>query len=265
MSYVRVTSVESAIVVENGQMEFKRLALATAIALFFPLAIASGAHAVTLTDEVPKQLAGKYITALPTKKKVVALTFDAGANADAVKSILATLKREELPATFFLTGNWVAHYPKQTKQIAARGYVLGNHTYNHPYVTKLTYSSFAREVDRTNEIITKTAGRGSTPWFRFPYGAHYQSDVLDANRLGYVPIGWTEDAAGWLGTSGGMNVSKVTARVMKAIKPGAIILMHCGSNPKDHTTLDADALPGIIDRLQVMGYSFTTIDDLLNR
>lgn len=256
---------------ENGQMCFRRITSACAVAwaisilLCLGLIFSSHAQAVPLRSDVPEYLAGKYITSLPTKKKLVALTFDAGANADAVNSILATLKRENLPATFFLTGNWVAHYPKQTKKIAARGYVLGNHTYNHPYVTKLSYSSFARELDRTDEIITKTAGRSSTPWFRFPYGAHYQSDVRDANRLGYVPIGWTEDAAGWLGTSGGMSVAKVTARVMKAIKPGAIILMHCGSNPKDGTTLDADALPGIIDRLQAMGYSFTTVDDLLKQ
>ena len=225
--------------------------------------VTTGATAA-VAAELPPKLEGKYVTSIPTKKKVVALTFDAGANADAVKSILATLKAENLPATFFLTGNWVQHYPKQTKQIAARGYTLGNHTWNHPYVTKISSAQFKQELDRTNAIIEKVAGRPSTPWFRFPYGAHVQRNVQSANSFGYVPIGWTEDAAGWLGTSGGMSVAKVTKRVMAAIKPGAILLMHCGSNPKDRSTLDADALPGIIDKLQAMGYSFTTIDALNN-
>ena len=119
-------------------------------------------------------LAGKDWTSILTTRRVVALTFDAGANADAVPSILATLRRLGVPATFFLTGNFIA------------------------------------------------------------------------NQAGYVPVRWTVDTLGWEGTAGHISASVVASRVLAAARPGEIVLMHVGSNPDDHTTFDADALPRVI-------------------
>ncbi|MFB4298569.1 hypothetical protein [Actinomadura sp. NTSP31] len=83
------------------------------------------------------------------------------------------------------------------------------------------------------------------------------------NGLGYVPVGWTVDSLGWQGTSGGQSTARVTARVLAATRPGMIVLMHLGANPDDHSTLDAEALPAIIQGLRADGYSFTTLDALL--
>ena len=79
------------------------------------------------------------------------------------------------------------------------------------------------------------------------------------NGLGYVSVFWTVDTLGWEGTSGGQTTSSVTARVLANVQPGEIVLMHVGSNPKDRTTLDGDALRGIIDALKARGYGFVTI------
>ena len=68
----------------------------------------------------------------------MALTFDAGANADGVSSILGTLAKYHVTATFMLTGNFVRDYPAQSKAIAAAGYRIGDHSVSHPYFTKLT-------------------------------------------------------------------------------------------------------------------------------
>ena len=78
------------------------------------------------------RLAGKDWTYIPTTRQVVALTFDAGANADALPSILATLRREGVPATFFLTGNFVRDFPAAARSIAAAGVRIGDHTVTHP-------------------------------------------------------------------------------------------------------------------------------------
>ncbi len=81
----------------------------------------------------------------------------------------------------------------------------------------------------------------------------------DVNGLGYVAVRWTVDSLGWEGTSGGMTVQKVIDRVLAAVQPGEIVLMHLGSNPDDNTTLDADALPAIIDGIRARGYGMVTL------
>jgi peptidoglycan/xylan/chitin deacetylase (PgdA/CDA1 family) len=75
----------------------------------------------------------------------------------------------------------------------------------------------------------------------------------------YGSIRWTVDTLGWQGTSGGQSTKTVVARVLANLQPGAIVLLHVGSHPSDHSTLDADALPTVITELKRRGYGFVTI------
>lgn len=204
-------------------------------------------------------LLGKDWTRIPTTAKVVALTFDAGANADGLPSIESTLRTKIVRATFFLTGNWVRTYPGKANLIAQGGYEVGNHSVNHPYFTKLTDAQVTAQVRDAQLAIIKANGVDPRPLFRFPYGDVNSRVLADVNGLGYVAVRWTVDSLGWKGTSGGMTVQKVIDRVLAAAKPGAIVLMHLGSNPDDHTTLDAAALPQIINTLRARGYTFVTM------
>ena len=70
------------------------------------------------------------------------------------------------------------------------------------------------------------------------------------------------DTLGWKGTSGGITTQTALNRVLGSLRPGEIVLIHCGSNPDDHSTLDADALPAVFQALQARGYSFVTINAL---
>jgi peptidoglycan/xylan/chitin deacetylase (PgdA/CDA1 family) len=194
---------------------------------------------------------------------VVALTFDAGANADGVSSILATLRSEGVPATFFLTGDFVNQFPAAARQIASAGRV-GNHSVDHPYFTKLTSAQITGELTGARQAIRAVTGADPRPWFRFPYGDRNAATIAAVNAAGYVPVRWTVDSLGWKGTSGGITAQIVHDRVVGALQPGEIVLMHCGSNPTDHTTLDAVALGGIIQTLKALGYGFVTLDALLN-
>src|SRR6516162_3637709 len=107
-----------------------RLALIAAgvLAVAVPLPAASAA-----TRPVPPRLAGQNWAAIPTHAKVVALTFDAGANADGVQSIRGTLAKYNVRATFNLTGNFARDFPAQSKAIAAAGHRIGDHSVSHPY------------------------------------------------------------------------------------------------------------------------------------
>ena len=204
-------------------------------------------------------LLGTDWTRIPTNSKVVALTFDAGANAAGLPSISSTLRAKKVPATFFLTGNWVRDFPAQANMIAADGYLVGNHSVSHPYFTKLSDAQVTAQVQGAQQAILRANGADTRPLFRFPYGDVNSRVLADVNRLGYVSVRWTVDSLGWQGTSGGQSVQSVTNRVLAAARPGEIVLMHLGSNPEDGTTLDAAALPAIIDGLRARGYSFVTL------
>ena len=211
---------------------------------------------------VSGRLAGQDWAFIPTTGHVVALTFDAGANADGVASILATLRRDHVPATFFLTGAFVRAYPATARAIAAAGERLGDHTISHPYLTQLGDSAVRQQILGAAQQIIAVTGQDPAPLFRFPFGDADARTIAIANRAGYVPVRWTVDTLGWEGTVGHISAAVVATRVLAAMRPGEIVLMHVGSNPDDHTTFDADALPQVISELHARGYSFVTLDAL---
>jgi len=136
---------------------------------------------------------------------------------------------------------------------------------SHPYFIKdkLTDAQMRDQVLGAASQITSVTGADPWPWFRFPYGDYNARAISVVNGTGFVPIGWTVDTLGWKGTSGGINAQTVLNRVLGSLRPGEIVLMHCGSHPSDHSTLDANALPAVIQNLQARGYSFVTIDALI--
>ncbi len=211
---------------------------------------------------MPARLAGRDWTVIPTSRKVVALTFDAGANNAGVPSILATLRRTGVPATFFLTGSFVQAFPGSARQIAAAGYRIGDHTVSHPHLTQLSDAAVRSEILGAARQIRAVTGADPAPLFRFPFGEADQRTIAVANQAGYVPVRWTVDTLGWEGKAGGISAAVVVSRVVAALQPGEIVLMHVGSNPDDGTTFDAAALPQVISQLRARGYSFVTLDAL---
>jgi peptidoglycan/xylan/chitin deacetylase (PgdA/CDA1 family) len=207
-------------------------------------------------------LLGTDWTRIPGTARVVALTFDTGANAAGLASIESTLREKNVRASFFLTGTWVRDFPAQANLIVQDGFAVGDHSMTHPYVTQLTDAQVNAEVQGAQQAILRANGADTRPLFRFPYGDVNSRVIADVNGLGYVAVRWTVDSLGWEGTSGGQTVQKVTDRVLAAAQPGEIALMHLGSNPDDGTTLDAAALPAIITGLRARGYSFVTLQAL---
>jgi len=212
----------------------------------------------------PEYLRGQDLTVVPGAGRAVALTFDAGANAAGLPKILSTLAAKGVAATFFLTGNWAANNPQGVAQIAAAGHRVANHSMTHPGFTGLADEAIVQQL-RSAEQAILAAGADPRPLFRFPYGERDARTIADVNSLGYVAVRWTVDTLGWKGTSGGASVQSVADRVQAGLQPGEIVLMHIGSNPDDGTTLDADALPQIIDRIRAAGYGFVTLDALLGQ
>ncbi|HLT10784.1 MAG TPA: polysaccharide deacetylase family protein [Micromonosporaceae bacterium] len=219
---------------------------------------------VTTAPGIPASLRGKDIEVIPTSSRIVALTFDGGANTAGLSSILSTLDKEGVRATFFLTGDFARRYPDAVAAIVAHGHRLGNHTATHPNLPKLSDSQIVSQLATAESQILAAGGTDPRPLFRFPFGDRDARTIAVVNNAGYVAVRWTVDTLGWKGTKlGGITPQIVVDRVVNAARPGEIVLMHVGSNPDDGTTLDADALPTVIARLRAMGYQFVTLDVLV--
>lgn len=216
----------------------------------------------TTAPGIPPALRGQDVTVLPTGERVVALTFDAGANSAGLPGILTTLADRDVQATFFLTGRWAQADPAGVAAIRAGGHRIGNHSMTHPPLTGRSEAAVAEEVSGAERVL-RSAGADPRPLFRFPYGDRDADTIATVNALGYVPVRWTVDTLGWQGTAGGASAGTVADRALGALQPGAIVLMHIGSNPDDGTTFDADALPAVIDRMRAAGYAFVTLDAVL--
>lgn len=211
---------------------------------------------------LPRAVVGVDWERIPTTAKVVALTFDGGSSDAGVASILATLRAEGVPATFFVTGDFARRYPSRVAAMSAAGHRMGNHSDHHDHYPALTNAQIAADLAAAEAAITATGARAACPLFRFPFGDRTTADVAAVNDAGYVPVRWTVDSLGWTGTER-MTVQAVVDRVLGAATPGAIVLLHVGANPDDGTTFDADALPAIIAGFRARGYSFVTLDRLL--
>jgi peptidoglycan/xylan/chitin deacetylase (PgdA/CDA1 family) len=217
-----------------------------------PTPAATSPHA-----QPPLSLAGPIWTRLPTTAHVVALTFDAGGNDAGIAAILATLSAQHVPGTFFLTGTWTQRYPSEAQAVSG-AHTVGNHTQTHAHLPALGDPAVAAEITIAGQAIRATTGQDPRPLFRFPYGDSDARTLSDVHALGYGAIGWTVDTLGWEGRTAGQSVAGVVQRVLRNLSGGEIVLMHVGSAP-DGTTLDADALPQVIDALRARGYGFVSV------
>ena len=203
----------------------------------------------------PAIVAGELVR-LQTRQHVVALTFDGGGNADSAKQVLAVLRRERVTATFFLTGHFVKTYPLLARAIGRR-YPVANHTVDHLDLRRLSTPAATRQVAEAEAMIRRATGRDPRPLFRFPYGARDARTLGLVGRLGYASVRWTVDTWGWMGLAS-QSVAGARRRVLDHLVPGEIVMMHLGS-ARDRTTLDADALPGVIRAVRARGYRFVTL------
>ena len=220
--------------------------------------IAVAVAALVLATSAGATPRGVEVEQLPTGAKVVALTFDGAWDDSGVPRILRALARYHDTATFFVTGNWVKRYPEAARRIG-RLYPLANHSWSHPQMTGLSDGAIRNEIRRASWSIRKATGRNDRPLFRFPYGDRNARTIRVVNSLGYTSVRWSLDTWGWMGPPEGQSRATVLRRVRTMLSPGDILLLHIGAN-RDGSTLDADALPAILQLLRARGYRTVTLD-----
>ena len=185
-----------------------------------------------------------------TGNKVIALTFDDGPG-PYTAHLLDILDQYGAKATFFLIGSKVSGQASVVRSIQARGHQLGNHSWSHPELPKLSVDQIAGEIDRTNEAIRQATGVKPSI-LRPPYGA-VNGVVLEQLRLRNMSsILWSVDTRDWADR----NSQIVCSRAVAGARPGAVILMH------DIHQTSVNAVPCILSSLKQQGYSFVTIQRL---
>lgn len=191
-------------------------------------------------------------------KKLVALTFDDGPESKYTPQILDILDQYNIKATFFVIGENAERYPEALRSIHERGHEIGNHTWSHKYLPKLSKDAMEKEITMTGDVITEIVGEYA-PVFRPPYGALKKQGLELANSLGYNVVNWSVDTKDWAGTSGEQMMKYVKAQ----LTPGGIILMHNGGNPKSIKNT-VDILPTLIEWIKEQGYEIGTVSEVLD-
>jgi peptidoglycan/xylan/chitin deacetylase (PgdA/CDA1 family) len=193
----------------------------------------------------------------PGAANVVALTFDDGPSPDWTASILATLEQTHTPATFFVVGASVRSYPDLVRREVADGDVIAMHTWDHPYMTKLSPAARAWELASTAQAIHNALGPTyCLPYWRPPFGDYNGAVVAQTTAMGLTTVTWSVDPQDWSSP----GVQTIVDRVLSAAKPGSIILMHDGYFHRQQTS---EALPLIIQGLKDRKLNPVTLPQLL--
>lgn len=197
-------------------------------------------------------------------RREIALTFDAGDDRGYAEDILDTLAAYGALATFGITGHWAHANPDLVRRMVEEGHQVINHTWSHGSFTGYSsggagvtgFDARQSELEETNDVIMREGGGYDTrPYWRPPYGDLDDGVLRDLAALGYtLTIMWSCDSLGW----NGLTADEINARCTDTAEPGDIILMHVGA-----ASQDAAALPTMIERLRTAGFTFVTIEQML--
>lgn len=190
------------------------------------------------------------------EEKVVALTFDAAWGNEDTQQLIDILGKYDVPATFFVVGDWVEKYPESVKALADAGHSIQNHSDTHPYLTQCSADQIIAELESCNDKIEDITGVRPT-LIRPPYGDYNDTVVTTIRSVGMEPIQWDVDSLDWKD----YGVNDIIDRVCnhKALGNGSIILCHNGAK------YTAEALDTLIARLKESGYTFVPLSELIYR
>ncbi|WP_246145612.1 delta-lactam-biosynthetic de-N-acetylase [Bacillus rubiinfantis] len=200
---------------------------------------------------------GAFYKANPNSKNIY-LTFDAGYENGYMPKILQTLKKEKVPATFFVTGHFLDSQPELSKQIVKEGHIIGNHSWSHPDFTAVNDAQIREELKKVKDKTAQLTGQKKMSYLRPPRGIFSERTMQIAKEEGYTHVFWSLAFVDW-------NVNQQKGwqyaydNIMKQIHPGAVLLLHSVSRD------NADALEKAIQDLKKKGYTFKSLDDLTKK
>ncbi|MFN8495199.1 MAG: polysaccharide deacetylase family protein [Caldilineaceae bacterium] len=177
--------------------------------------------------------------------KTIYFTFDDGPSVGWTAQVLEILARYHAKATFFMIGVNAAKNPDLVQAVLKAGNTIGNHTYDHKSLRKMSRDGVANEVEATQKVL----GDSATHCLRPPYGAMDKFTPTYAKELGFRLVMWTVDPRDWARP----GVKVIVQRILARVYPGAIVLLHDGGGDRSQTVT---ALDIVLRQLSALGYHF---------
>ena len=191
-----------------------------------------------------------------TTQPVIYLTFDAGYENGSTEQILDTLKKHNVPAAFFLVGNYIEKNADLTRRMVEEGHIVGNHTMHHPDMSKLQdKESFAAELTELEELFKKVTGKELPKYYRPPQGIYSEENLKMARELGYRTVFWSLAYADWNNDSQPTK-EQAFEKLLPRIHNGAVVLLHSTSQT------NAQIMDELLTKWEEMGYTFGALEDL---
>ncbi len=183
----------------------------------------------------------------------IAMTFDDGPNPKLTPKLLDMLAARHIKATFFVIGQNAAAYPELVARIVREGHEIGNHSWSHPNLARMSDESVRLQLKRTDEAIQRAANIRPV-LLRPPYGSiTTRQKQWIHDQFGYEIIIWDVDPLDWR-RPGPMVVSN---RILRETRPGSIVLSH------DIHPGTIEAMPATLDQLAAKGFKFVTVSELI--
>lgn len=183
----------------------------------------------------------------------IAMTFDDGPHATNTAKLLEMAAKRHIKLTFFVLGECIKQNPAVLRREVAEGHEIGNHSWSHPNLAKLSDETVQSELRRTEDIIVQTVGVKPT-LMRPPYGELTKRQRIMVNHdFGYKVILWDVDPLDWKRP----GPSVVAQRIIAGARSGSIILSHDIHPPT------IEAMPQVFDALLAKGFKFVTVSELL--
>ena len=191
-----------------------------------------------------------------TEEKVIYLTFDCGYENGNLPAILDALKKHNVPATFFVVGNFLSDNPDLIKRMVEEGHIVGNHTYTHPDMSKIsTMESFSKEIQDVEKLYQEITGKEMIKFYRPPQGKYSEENLKMAKELGYKTFFWSLAYVDWYQDK---QPTKEEAfdKLLGRIHPGAVVLLH------NTSSTNGQILDELLTKWEEMGYTFKSLDQM---
>ena len=191
-----------------------------------------------------------------TEEKVLYLTFDAGYENGCTGKILDVLQNHQVPAAFFLVGNYLEKNPDLVRRMVDEGHIVGNHTMHHPDMSKLSdKEAFTKELTELETLFTEVTGKELPKYYRPPQGIYSEDNLAMAKELGYKTVFWSLAYADW-NNDAQPTKEAAFSKLLPRIHNGAVVLLHSTS------ATNAEILDELLTKWKDMGYRFASIDTL---
>lgn len=232
----------------------KAVAVGVLAAMSRPATALAGPPPKSPTGRVPPP--NGVLTRLPGDGNLLALTVDDGVSTEVVSAFAAFCRDSGTRITFFVNGvnpSWSINAPQLRPMVESGQIQVGNHTWSHPDITRITPAAVADQINRNKTFLADTYGVDGTPYFRPPYGAHSPATDQIAADLGYRTITmWSAT----VGDSQVINEQQLIGFAQQAFKGQQIVLAHANLPPVTHT------YPQLLDIIASRNLQTVTLNDV---